>query len=44
MTLRLSDELHKALKIKMASEERKIQDYIVELLKKDMEFEEVEDK
>ena len=42
VTLRLSDGLHKALKIKMANEGRKIQDYIVELLMRDMEFKEAD--
>jgi predicted DNA binding CopG/RHH family protein len=37
ITLRLDDELHKELKIKMAQEGTTIQDYIVNFIKKDLE-------
>ena len=36
VTLRLEEELHRELKIRMAQEGRTIQDYAVELIKRDM--------
>jgi predicted DNA binding CopG/RHH family protein len=37
ITIRLDDELHKEIKVKMATEGTTIQDYIINLVKKDLE-------
>ena len=37
ITVKVDDELHIELKIKMAKEQKTLQDYIVELIKKDLE-------
>ena len=34
--LRLSDELHKTLKVKVATEETSMQQYIIKLIEKDL--------
>lgn len=36
-TLKLSDELHKELKIQVTKEDTTIQDYVVDLIKKSLE-------
>jgi len=37
ITLRLDEELHRNLKVKMAQEDKKIQEYVAELIRKDIE-------
>lgn len=37
LTVRISDELHKQLKFKVVAEETTIQDYIVKLIKRDLD-------
>lgn len=37
LTVRIDDELHKELKFKMVENETTIQDYIVDLIKKDLD-------
>lgn len=39
MTVRLDDELYKTVMIKMIQDGRKFQEYVVELIKKDLEQE-----
>lgn len=36
LTVRVDDELHKKLKFKMVEEETTIQDYVLNLIKKDL--------
>ena len=38
ITIRFSDKLHKALKIKLVQEGKSIQDYVIGLIKKDLNF------
>jgi predicted HicB family RNase H-like nuclease len=40
LTIRVEDSLHKKLKIKMVEEETTLQDYILRLIKKDLECKE----
>lgn len=44
LTVRVDDELHKQLKYKMIEEETTIQDYVMKLIKKDLEKSEKEKK
>lgn len=36
ITIRMDDELHKKLKLKMAHDEKTIQDHVVQLIEKDL--------
>ncbi len=36
ITIRMNDELHKKLKLKMAHDEKTIQDHVIQLLEKDL--------
>ena len=38
LTLRVSDEFHKALKLKTVEEETSMHEYIIKLIEKDMEI------
>lgn len=39
ITIRMDDELHKKLKLKMIHKEKTIQDHVIQLIEKDLEEE-----
>lgn len=43
VNIRFSDKLHKALKIHVINKEQSIQDYVISLVKKDMNFKDEDD-
>ena len=43
ITVRFSDKLHKALKYKLVEDEQSIQQYIIDLIKKDLHFNDKDD-
>lgn len=42
-TLRLSDKLHKAIKYHLIEKDKSIQQYLIELIKKDLDFNDDDD-
>lgn len=43
VTIRFSDVLHKKMKFKLLEEEKSVQQYLIELIKKDLNFSDNED-
>jgi len=43
ISIRFSDKLHKAIKYKTLEEDKPIQQYIIDLIKKDLNFDDTDD-
>lgn len=43
VSIRMSDNLHKALKYKLIEDDKSIQQYIIELIKRDLDFKDEDD-